>query len=154
MKNKSVIILAATLLAVACKEKPAAPAAPTAATAPAVDEKKVQSGIYMGPGKGSCLCVNAEKGIAGGSGLLSAMSTDLGGRFESASDDMKTALRENYARLKFVSKEQIVDSDGGAKYTRVPKASDCELLNTSAAAPVGYQDYCLEGNVQAKEKIF
>ncbi len=143
--------MAVTLLAIACKEKPAAPA-PAPQAAPIAAANTIQSGIYMGPGKGSCLCVNAEKGIAGTSGTLSAMSTTLGKELDGASDGMKEALKETFSRLKFVSKEQVIDADGGAKYTRVPKASDCELLNTSAAAPVGYQDYCIEGNVQAKPK--
>ncbi len=151
MNKKIQIVLAAALLAIACKEKPAAPAP---ATAPAVEENKIQSGIYMGPAKGSCLCVNVEKGMAALSNTLASMGTSLGNEVAGRSDDMKAALKENFSRLKFVSKDQIVDSDGGAKYTRVQKANDCELLNTSAAAPVGYQDYCLEGKVVAKEKEF
>lgn len=142
-------VFAVALLAMACKEKPAAPAPVPAAPA---EVNKVQSGIYMGQAKGSCLCVNAEKGVAGTSNTLSAMSTVLGNQLAEASEDMKAALKENFARLKYVSKEQIIDADGNAKYTRVQKANDCELLNTSAAAPVGYQDYCIEGNVQAKPK--
>lgn len=153
MNRKIQIVLAAAFLAMACKEKPATPA-PAPAAAPAVEENKIQSGIYMGPGKGACLCVNVEKGMAALSNTLASMGTDLGTQVAGRSDDMKAALKENFSRLKFVSKDQIVDSDGGAKYTRVQKANDCELLNTSAAAPVGYQDYCLEGKVVAKEKEF
>ena len=153
MNKKIQIVLAAAIIAIACKEKPATPA-PTPAAAAPVEENKMQSGIYMGPAKGSCLCVNVEKGMAALSNTLASMGTSLGNEVAGRSDDMKAALKENFSKLKFVSKDQIVDSDGGAKYTRVQKANDCELLNTSAAAPVGYQDYCLEGKAVAKEKEF
>lgn len=148
--NKSILtFMALAIITVACKEKPAAPAAAPAAP---VEENKIQSGIYMGPAKGACLCVNVEKGLAGTSNTLSAMGTDLGNGSASASDDMKAALKENFTRLKFSSKDQIIDTDGNAKYTRVQKATDCELLNTSAAEAVTYQDFCLQGKAVAKPK--
>lgn len=149
MKNKHNIVFALALLAIACKEKPVGPAPAPAAP---MEDNKIQSGIYMGPSQGSCLCVNAEKGLAAGSGTLVVMATNLGQGLESASEDMVAALKETYKGLRFSSKEQVIEKDSGAKYTRVQKANDCESLNTTIADPVGYQDFCLEGKRLDKMK--
>lgn len=150
MKLK-LVVFSIFAAAIACKQKPVSqPSAP----APTVNPTSIQSGIYMGSTSGSCLCVNAEKALAGTSATLVAMGTDLGASVESASDDMKAALKEMFASLKFVSKEQIVTNDGGFKYTRVQKANDCESLNNTMAEPVGYQDFCLEGKRVDKMKQF
>jgi len=141
------------MLAMACKEKAAAPGTAPATVAP-VEGNKIQSGIYMGPTTGSCLCVNAEKGLAASSGTLVVMAVNLGQGLEAASEDMLTALKETYKGLRFATKEQIVEKDSGAKYTRVQKANDCESLNTTIADPVGYQDFCLEGKRTDKMKQF
>lgn len=149
MKNKYTIVMAMAMLLGACKEKPVAPAPARAATE---EVNKIQSGIYMGPNKGSCLCVNAEKALAADSGTLVVMAIDLGQGIAQASDDMKANLKGTFERLRFVSKEQITDAESGTKFTRVQKANDCELLNTTAAEPLGYQDFCIEGKAHGRQK--
>ena len=146
------VLLLSSFLTFACKEKPVN--TPAAIPQPAEKPDTIQSGIYMGGSPGSCLCVNAQKQAAGSSSLLITMGTNLGADFETASDDMKTALRDAFKGLRFVSKEQLVDAESSAKYTRVQKANDCESLNTTIAEPVGYEDFCLQGKRIDKQKQF
>jgi len=123
-------------LSLACRELPAAE--------PATPAKKatIASGIYMGKQVGDCLCVNAEKQIAGKTNTLAAMSINLGKSYDEAeSEDMKGALKEAYTALQPAGKNRL--KDGDTIYVKVAKAKKCDGLNEPMKKPIAYS-YCLE----------